>query len=43
MGSAKDGEIAMRRTFDFPADTVVLEKIGEFVTDAGRSAGFSDA
>ena len=33
----------MRLFFDFPADTAVLEKIGELVADAGRTAGFNDA
>lgn len=32
----------MKQTYDFPADTVVLEKIGKLVTDAGGSAGFDE-
>ena len=32
----------MQETFDFPADTSVLEKIGQIATNAGRSAGFND-
>ena len=32
----------MKQTYDFPADTAILEKIGKLVTDAGSSAGFDD-
>ncbi len=32
----------MKQTYDFPADTAILEKIGKLVTDAGSSAGFND-
>ena len=32
----------MQETFNFPADTAVLEKIGHIASDAGRSAGFND-
>ncbi len=32
----------MRLSFDFPANTAVLGKIGELAADAGREAGFSD-
>ncbi|MCP4352493.1 MAG: ATP-binding protein [Desulfobacterales bacterium] len=32
----------MRLSFDFPASTAVLGKIGELAADAGREAGFSD-
>ena len=32
----------MRQSFDFPADTSVLAKIGELATIAGRAAGFNE-
>ena len=32
----------MKQTYDFPADTAVLEKIGKLATDAGGNAGFDD-
>ena len=32
----------MRQSFDFPADTSVLAKIGELATKAGRAAGFNE-
>ena len=32
----------MKQTYDFPADTAVLEKIGKLATDAGSNAGFND-
>jgi len=32
----------MRQSFDFPADTSVLAKIGELATRAGRAAGFNE-
>ncbi len=32
----------MRLSFDFPANTAVLGRIGELAADAGREAGFSD-
>ena len=32
----------MKQTYDFPADTAVLEKIGKLVIDAGSNAGFND-
>lgn len=32
----------MRRTFDFPADTAVLGKVGEVVGDKCREAGFDE-
>jgi len=32
----------MKQTYDFPADTSVLEKIGKLATDAGSNAGFDD-
>jgi serine/threonine-protein kinase RsbW len=32
----------MRQSFDFPADTSVLSKIGELATKAGRAAGFNE-
>ena len=32
----------MKQTYDFPADTAVLEKIGKLTTDAGSNAGFND-
>ena len=32
----------MKQIYDFPADTVVLEKIGKLVTDAGGGAGFDE-
>ena len=32
----------MNKTYDFPADTAVLEEIGKLVTDAGSKAGFND-
>ncbi len=32
----------MRISFDFPASTAVLGKIGELAADAGREAGFND-
>lgn len=32
----------MQQSFDFPADTAVLAKIGELATEAGRKAGFND-
>jgi len=32
----------MKQTYDFPADTAVLEKIGKLATDAGGNAGFND-
>ena len=32
----------MRLTFEFPADTAVLENIGKIMVDASRNAGFND-
>ena len=32
----------MKQTYDFPADTAILEVIGKLVTDAGSNAGFDD-
>lgn len=32
----------MQLTFEFPADTSALAKIGEVIADAARSIGFSD-
>jgi serine/threonine-protein kinase RsbW len=32
----------MRQSFDFPADTSVLAKIGELAIRAGRAAGFNE-
>jgi serine/threonine-protein kinase RsbW len=32
----------MKQTYDFPADTAVLEKIGKLATNAGSNAGFDD-
>ena len=32
----------MRQSFDFPADTSVLAKIGELATRAGHAAGFNE-
>ncbi len=32
----------MKQTYDFPADTAVLEKIGKLAIDAGSNAGFND-
>ena len=32
----------MKQTYDFPADTAVLEKIGKLAIDAGSKAGFND-
>lgn len=32
----------MQQSYNFPADTAVLAKIGELVANAGRSAGFDD-
>jgi len=32
----------MKQTYDFPADTAILEKIGKLVTNAGSNAGFDD-
>lgn len=31
------------RSYDFPADTHILEQLGEIVTDLSRDAGFDDA
>ncbi len=33
----------MQLSFEFPADTAILEKIGEIMSDAGRGAGFSES
>jgi len=32
----------MKQTYDFQADTAVLEKIGKLAADAGSKAGFND-
>ena len=32
----------MQLSYDFPADTAVLEKIGKLAIDAGSNAGFND-
>jgi len=32
----------MRHSYEFPADTSVLAKIGNFIVDAARKAGFDD-
>ena len=32
----------MQQSYDFPADTAVLEKIGKLAIDAGSNAGFND-
>jgi serine/threonine-protein kinase RsbW len=34
--------MTMQLSFEFPADTAILEKIGEIMTDAGKKAGFSN-
>ncbi len=41
MRGAFQGE-AMRLTFDFPAKTTVLEKIGDIAARAGREVGFDE-